>query len=57
MVSKHLAEKHAIPASERKELASYVDSLRLPNPNLLSGRRNGSEPHQHLLISKGAACK
>jgi hypothetical protein len=49
-VSKHLAEKHAIPASERKELASYIDSLRLPNPNLLSGRRNGSEPHQRVSL-------
>lgn len=56
-VSKHLAEKHAIPASERKELVSYIDSLHLPNPNLLSGRRNGSEPHPHLLVSRGAACK
>jgi hypothetical protein len=54
-VPKYLAEKHTILASERKELASYIDSLYLPNPNLLSGRRNGSEPHQHLLISKGAA--
>ena len=43
-VSKHLAEKHAVPASKRKELVSYIDSLRLPNANLLSGRRNGSEP-------------
>jgi hypothetical protein len=56
-VSKHLAENQAIPAFERKELASYIDSLRLPNPNLLNGRRNGSEPNQHLLISRGAACK
>lgn len=30
-VSKHLAEKHAIPASERKELVSYIDSLHLAN--------------------------
>lgn len=56
-VSKHLAEKHSISASERKELVSYVDSLHLPNPNLLDGRRNGSKPHPHLLVSRGAACK
>ncbi|KAM0722086.1 hypothetical protein Q7P37_003012 [Cladosporium fusiforme] len=56
-VSKHLAEKHAIPASERKELVSYINSLHLPNPNLLDGRRNGSKPHPYLLVSRGAACK
>jgi hypothetical protein len=56
-VSKHLAEKHTVPASYRKELVSYVDSLDLPNPNLLGGRRNGSEPHPHLLVSRRAACK
>jgi hypothetical protein len=56
-VSKHLAENHAVPASNRKELVSYVYSLDLPNPNLLSGRRNGSEPHPHLLFSRGAACR
>jgi hypothetical protein len=56
-VSKHLAEKRAIPASERKELVSYIDSLHLSNPNLLDRRRNGSEPHPHLLVSRGAACK
>jgi hypothetical protein len=55
--SKHLVEKHAVPAPYRKELVSYIDSLDLPNPNLLSGRRNGSEPHPHLLVSRGAACK
>lgn len=56
-VSTHLAEKHAFPASERKELVSYIDSLHLPDPNLLSGRRNGSAPHPNLLVSRGAACK
>jgi hypothetical protein len=56
-VSKRLAEKHAIPASERKQLLSYIGSLHLPNSNLHSGRWNGSEPHQHLLVSRGAACK
>jgi hypothetical protein len=56
-ISKQLAEKHAISASERKELVRYIDSLHLPNPNSLGGRRNGSEPHQHLLVSRGAACK
>lgn len=36
---------------------SYVDSLHLPNRNSLDGRRNGSKPHPHLLVSRGAACK
>jgi hypothetical protein len=56
-VSKHLAKKHAVLASHYKELVSYVDSLDLPNPNLLSGRRNSSKPHPHLLVRRGAACK
>jgi hypothetical protein len=56
-VSKHLAEKHGVPASDRRELATYIDSLHLPDPNLLNGRDDGSEPHPGLLVSKGAACK
>jgi hypothetical protein len=55
-VSRHLAEKHNVPASDRTELATYIDSLCLPNPNLLNGRSNGGEPHPHLLISRGATC-
>jgi hypothetical protein len=56
-VYKHLAEKHGVPASDRRELATYIDSLHLPDPNLLNGRDDGSEPHPGLLVSKGAACK
>jgi len=55
-VSRHLAEKHNVPASDRTELVTYIDSLRLPNPNLLNGRNDGSEPRPYLLISRGAAC-
>jgi hypothetical protein len=56
-VSKHLAEKHAVPASYRKELVSSVDSLDFPNPNLLSRQRNSSKRYPHLLVSRGAACE
>jgi hypothetical protein len=35
---------------------TYVDPLRLPNPNLLNGRNDGSEPHPYLLVSRGATC-
>lgn len=38
-VSKHLAEKIVMPASERKELVGYIDSLYSPDSNLLDGRR------------------
>lgn len=40
-VSKHLAEKHAVPASERKELVSYIDSLRLSYPTQTSSADGG----------------
>jgi hypothetical protein len=55
-VSRHIADKHDVPACDRRELASYVDTLRLPDPNTLEGRENGSEPHPHLLVSTGAGC-
>ena len=55
-VSRHLVVRHNVPASDRTELVTYVDSLRLPNPNLLNGRNDGSEPHPYLLVSRGAAC-
>jgi hypothetical protein len=55
-VSRHIADKHNVPACDRRELASYVDTLRLPDPNTLEGRENGSEPHPHLLVSTGAGC-
>jgi hypothetical protein len=55
-VSRHLAEKHNVPASDRTELVTHIDSLRLLNPNLLNGRNDGSEPHPYILISRGAAC-
>lgn len=28
-VSRHIADKHDVPARERRELASYIDALRL----------------------------
>jgi hypothetical protein len=55
-VSRHLAERHNVLASNRIELVTYVDFLRLPNPNLLNRREDSSEPYPYLLISKGAIC-
>ena len=55
-VSRHIAEKHGVPTCDRRELASYVDTLHLPDPKTLEGRKNGSEPHPHLLVSTGAGC-
>jgi hypothetical protein len=53
-VSGHIANTHNVPVCDRRELASYVDTLRLPDPNTLQGRENGSEPHLYLLVSPGA---
>ena len=56
-MSKHLWEKHQIPTEAREGLNPFVKSLRLPNPNKLELRRDGSAPHPHLAIKSGAACK
>jgi hypothetical protein len=55
-VSRHLAERHNVPASDRTEMMTYVDSLHLPNSNLLNVRNDGNELHPHLIIGRGAAC-
>ncbi|KAJ9636434.1 hypothetical protein H2199_000585 [Coniosporium tulheliwenetii] len=56
-VSKHLWEKHGIPVQARRGLKSYIDSLRLPDPNELATRPDGCEPHPCLALQPGAACK
>ena len=55
-VLRHLAARHNVPLSDRTGLVTYIDSLRLPNPNLLNGRNGGSKLRPYLLISRGAAC-
>jgi hypothetical protein len=34
-VSRHIADTHNVPVCDRRELASYADTLRLPDLNTL----------------------
>lgn len=56
-VSKHLWEKHKVPAEARRGLNPFVRSLQLPDPNKLDLRHDGCAPHPYLAIQSGAACK
>lgn len=55
-VTRHLGEKHRISASARRGLNRFVASLRLPDPNKLPLRQDGTTPHPHLLIKSGVVC-
>ena len=55
-VTRHLGEKHKLPARERRGVTAYIHSLELPDPNKLPVRFNGSEPHPHLALRAGVAC-
>jgi hypothetical protein len=48
-VSKHLWEKHRMPAKERS-------GLNLPDPNSVLKRPNGDPAHPHLLVQSGFSC-
>lgn len=56
-VSKHLWEKHTVPAEAREGLSIYIKHLQLPDPNRLPLRPDGHDPHPHLAVQPGAACK
>ncbi|KAK3898244.1 hypothetical protein C8A05DRAFT_47376 [Staphylotrichum tortipilum] len=56
-VTRHLAEKHAVPKRLRAGLSPFVDSLRLPDPNTLSLRSDWSQGHPHLASHIGVACR
>jgi hypothetical protein len=56
-VTKHLWEKHQIVPDLREGLTAWVRLLRLPDPNKLSLRDEGSPAHPHLSIRSGTACK
>lgn len=56
-VTRHLGEKHSIPAYARRGLTPLIRELNLPNPNELPSRRDGCSPHPHLAMQTGAACK
>jgi hypothetical protein len=55
-VSKHLWEKHCIPAKERAGLYAFVQSLDLPDPNSVTKHSDGDPAHPHLLAQSGFAC-
>lgn len=56
-VNKHLWEKHKIAPGLREGLTVYVRLLRLPDPNKLNLRAEGSPAHPHLSVRPGTACK
>lgn len=56
-VARHLAQKHSVAKSERRNLTSLVKTLRLPDPNTLPCRQDGSPPHPELALQAGVACK
>lgn len=56
-VTKHLWERHSIPTSARLGLTSLVRSLRLPDPNTIETRLDGSAPHPHLVAQRGVICR
>jgi hypothetical protein len=55
-VSKHLWEKHFLPAKERAGLNLFVSNLNLPDPNLVPKRLDGDPAHPHLLAQNGFTC-
>lgn len=55
-VSKHLGG-HDVSAQARKGLKQLINSLQLDDPNQLSLREDYCEPHPHLMIKSGVACK
>ncbi|KAJ0132428.1 Uncharacterized protein HZ326_24490 [Fusarium oxysporum f. sp. albedinis] len=56
-VSRHLGERHGISKLARRGLGPFIRTLRLPDPETLPVRSDGSSPHPHLRIQQGAACR
>ncbi|KAK6221466.1 hypothetical protein QIS74_04759 [Colletotrichum tabaci] len=55
--SRHLAEKHDVPKSERRGLSGLVKSIGLPDPNDIPLRSDGLPPHPALTTVIGYACR
>jgi hypothetical protein len=55
-VSKHLWEKHSLPAKDRAGLNAFVRSLELQDPNALPPCPDGSPAHPHLAVQCGMTC-
>ncbi|OLN81182.1 hypothetical protein CCHL11_10361 [Colletotrichum chlorophyti] len=56
-VSRHLAEKHAVPKPQRRGLSAFVKSLGLVDPNDVALRPDGLPPHEVLIVARGYACR
>src|SRR6478609_129667 len=52
-VGRHLGEKHQISKAARQKLNTLVNSLKLPSPDKLPRRQDGSVPRPHLRIQDG----
>lgn len=55
-VSKHLWEKHSLPAKDRAGLNAFVRGLDLQDPNALPPCADGSAAHPHLAVHRGVTC-
>jgi hypothetical protein len=55
-VSKHLWERHSLPAKDRAGLNAFVRGLDLPDPNTIASKQDGSEAHPHLGVQSGVVC-
>ncbi|KAK4119434.1 hypothetical protein N657DRAFT_626687, partial [Parathielavia appendiculata] len=56
-VTRHLADKHAIPKHLRDGLFFFIRSLSLPDPNTLPLRPDWSPAHPDLASCTGVACR
>jgi hypothetical protein len=56
-ISRHLGERHGISKPARRGLGPFIRTFRLPDPETLPVRLDGSSPHPHLRIQQGAACR
>ncbi|KAH7228377.1 hypothetical protein B0J15DRAFT_411279 [Fusarium solani] len=56
-IARHLGERHGISKLARRGLGPFMRSLRLPDPEKLPVRSDGSSPHPRLRIQQGAACR
>ncbi|OBR02115.1 hypothetical protein CH63R_14416 [Colletotrichum higginsianum IMI 349063] len=56
-VSRHLAEKHDVPKTQRRGLSALVKSLQLGDPNDVAPRPDGLPPHEALTATRGHACR
>ena len=55
-VSKHLWEKHSLPAKDRAGLNAFVRGLELQDPNVLPPSPDESPAHPHLAVQRGVTC-